>query len=429
MKQKKWEHGFRVRNLMVVTLMTLLAFFAFAGNTWANTAQGALIINVVKVTFQDASGTNTYTRSASATIEVNLVAAAPTLGTPTPVSGQIVNSGATQEYTFALTSNANGEDNYTVSVAGGTTGDSNVDGSATRQIARIILPDGTTSAVGGASTSFDIGASVIVSDNNGDTVSVPYNALNLIAANDWVDISGTLYNVVAVSAGSKRVTTDYNSTETHATIQLNDALGAAADFSAVDMTGLQISQYYQVVVSVSAIADATQSSNALVYFNLSATDGVNSSSQNDILTEFKPSALTVAKVADKASVNPGETVEYTISIDVAGSDATSVHAQDRVPEFTSLVTFSDSYGGTPVYNSATGAHFFAQIIYNAASVDLTVQNSDAEGALGTGTAASYTETSILDFFLGTGSTSGAGGTVAPTPLGKPYQIKYRVKVD
>lgn len=430
-----------VRSMLAAGTLALAALLATpASSQAAVTAANATIRNVVKVTYSDAAGSGSFSASASVTATVNLLAATPGISNPTPASGQSVVSGSTQSYTFDIFSNANGSDTYTLSIAAGTAADT-VSGTPSRYIVSTTNPQGVTTATGNTTTtSLDvtIGASVILSDNNVDTVSVPAGSLNGIAAGDFVIINNIKYKVAAsgTTAGTPQGYDSANhalTTETYATIKLlvSDGSGGwtAADFSSVNMTGLVISQLYEVTMAISATAPAGGGD---AYFKAKIavkSDGTLYAEKDDVKTTFTAPNVTIAKAVNPTSAKPGEFLEYTIT--VTGSETIkSVTVSDAVPKYTKLVSYTTTYAGGGAGDATyDNTHVFATITKNggtAAQITGTSGNDDTNATdVGFGNVSGGTADSPMTFYLGTGSSNSAGGTVANTEV---YVIKYTVEV-
>lgn len=421
--------------LLGVLALAFCVTIATPTQSEAGTAANAIIRNVVKVDYKDAGGNGSFATSATTTVSVTLLAAIPTITDPTPASNQFVESSAVQGYAFTLFSNANGTDTYNLTLADGTTGDAGTPVSKNKYIVSYIDPQGITHATGNTTTTtlpgLSIGATVILSDNDNDTVNIPAGTMNTIANDDYVVINGIVYKVRSHTDGT---VAGYNSgtnsltPETHGTIRLYQADGTtAADFSAIDLTGSTISQRYIVNAAVTAVADAA--SDAVLYFNLSlaSTTAPNpTGNKNDTKTTFRHTQVAVTKTANPASGKPGDTIEYTIAVTNSGTgDATHVMVTDAVPAFTTLVS-----GG---YNSGAA---FAQIVKcdsNGTSncgtpINITPAVDASENTLASGNAPAATAGSAIKFFLGTGNDGAAqtGGTVAPD---SQYQIKYKVTIN
>ncbi len=416
------------------------------GTAQAETAANATILNVVNVEYRDAAGNGqdgtptgaAFVESASATVSVDLLAAAPTVTGPTPASGQTVNSGATQVYSFAMYSNANGDDLYDFTINGTATADADVAG-LSESISQVTYPDGTTAIPGGtAFNDFDIGASVILSNDNNDTISVPFGSDNNIGDGDDVIIDGTKYTVNTVTPGTAPAHSgDSLTAEANTTISLYDyGTTDAADLNGVDLSGLVISELYLFEVSVTATA--INGNDGESYFTVTAdtdTDGGAAITPiSDINTTFQIASLTITKqvrnvtqsnpFANSDTGKPGEILEYQITIQNAGSDATSVEVSDAVPVYTTLIAGS-------AYGTSGGGTIFARIYDGTNTVNVTTA-TDSEtqpGApveTGFGQAAGTVAGDSIAFYIGDTSTNAAGGTVSD---GATYTIIYQVTID
>lgn len=436
----------RLKTLLAGGLLLATAIGFSAGTAQAETAANATILNVVNVEYKDAGGNGqdgtpsgaAFVESASASVSVELLAAAPTVTGPTPASGQTVASGATQVYEFEMYSNANGDDEYDFTINGTATADADVAG-LSEIISLVTYPDGTTANPGATAVNdFNIGASVILADDDSDTVSVPFGSDNNIEAGDDVIIDGTKYTVNAVAAGTAPAhSADSLTAETNTTISLYDyGTTNAADLSGVDLSGLVISELYLFEVSVTATA--INGNDGESYFTVTAdtdTDGGAAITPiSDINTTFATAGLTITKqvrnvsqanpFANSDSGKPGETLEYRITVTNAGSDATSVEVSDAVPVYTTLVAGS-------AYGTNGGGTIFAQVDDGTNTVNVTTA-TDSETQPGGTTETGFGETAgtaagdSIAFYIGDDSTNAAGGTVS---AGITYTIIYQVTID
>lgn len=436
----------RLKTFLAGGLLLATTICFGAGTAQAETAANATILNVVNVEYKDAAGNGqdgtptgaAFVESAAATVSVDLLAAAPTVSGPSPTSGQTVTSGATQVYDFEMYSNANGDDLYDFAINGAATADADVAG-LSETISLVTYPDGTT-ATPGTSTfdNFDIGASVILSDDDSDTISVPFGSDNNIEAGDDVIIDGTKYTVNTVVAGTAPAHSgDSLTAEANTTISLYDyGTTTAADLSGVDLSGLVISELYLFEVSVTATA--VNGNDGESYFTVTAdtdTDGGAAITPiSNINTTFQSAGLTITKqvrnvtqaraFANSDSGKPGEILEYQITIENTGSAATSVEVSDAVPVYTTLIAGS-------AYGTSGGGTIFAQIGDGTDTVDVTtVADSETQPGdpveTGFGQAAGTAAGSSIAFYIGDTSTNAAGGTVS---AGITYTIIYQVTIN
>src|SRR6185369_2149761 len=95
-----------------------------AAPAWANLAANTQIINQAQLSYND--GVATRTATASVTVTVGLVAAAPNITPGPPQSTTYTGVGTTLADSFTITAGANGPDTYNLSAA--VTGSSNTSG-------------------------------------------------------------------------------------------------------------------------------------------------------------------------------------------------------------------------------------------------------------------------------------------------------------
>ena len=111
-----------------------------------------------------------------------------------------------------------------------------------------------------------------------------------------------------------------------------------------------------------------------------------------------------------ATGNPGDILEYQVTVTNASGSATSVVVTDAVPAYTTLV---ESAGN------------FAAVFNGAIVVDITTVNTDTEDtAVASGDATGTAAGSAITFYIGTGNTNSTGGTVVT-----PYSIVYSVTIN
>jgi len=463
------------RLLWAATLAVLfVALMAFAPRAEANSAAGAKILNTITVTYKDAGNITTYNANATSTVTVNLVRAAltysgrPTAGSTgtsaTLPSGQTVDSGATATYLIALTANANGGDTYNLSSA--LSNLTNVSGQTVTW--NLMQRDGATTMGGANPANVALGASVIIA-NTSNTISLPggSNLVGLIqtdaAGHKVLVVNGVDYLVSNVSAGNAASNTHvgntyYNNLGT-ATAETVDVItlaqnpsgaNVAPNFTAGNLVGQLAREQALVRVQVTANTGAAPGTNGTADFTITTTDGAsgNSASTTAITTTWRAMNLQVRKTVRNcgnsavgtcgatgftatATGNPGDVLEYKVEVNNAGaSAANTVSAQDAVPSYTTLITFTGAYGDGGTAGTGAATNNFATITDGTTTVPLTVQSSDTESGgasgVGAGDAAGTTAGSAIHFFLGTNATNAAGGSVA---AGKTYTILYRMKIQ
>jgi uncharacterized repeat protein (TIGR01451 family) len=448
---------------LAVVASLFLAMLITVPQVEANTGAGATILNNVTINYQDASSVTNYSANAATLVTVNLVRAGLTYsGRPTTASkgtsasmpaGQTINSGATQTYLIALTANANGGDTYTLTDA-----ISGVTNMASDSVSwATVKPDGSTVITSGSPSSIALGASVIQAES-GVTISIPGGSTVAAAittgAIKTLVVGGIDYSVSSITSGTAPNNTNnggtyYNSTGT-ATGEALAVITLAANTSGANVTpnfsgnalvGTLAAEQQLVLVSVIGVVGATAGTNGTVAFTLTTKDGAggNSASMSSaIITTFNASNLQVEKLvrnctstgtscgtfAATATGKPGDVLEYEVLVKNAGSSqATKVAALDAVPTYTQLICGA-AYGGNTVC-TALGTQIFATIYdgTNTANIPCT---AGGLANTGYGSAAGYVAASALNFYLGTSSTTSAGGNVAAAAT---YTITYRVVMN
>jgi len=459
----------QIKKCLVWSVLAFLLCMGFwtAPRVEAASGAGATILNTVRVDYKDAGGLTSYSADASTSVTISLVKAGLTLsGRPTSgstgktaavPSGQTPSSGQTASYLIALTANSNGGDTYSLSAAL-----SNASGLTGQTIAwSTIRPDGTTQITGSNPASVALGASVIQA-NTATTISIPGGSLATAIIQDYATgykvlvVNGVDYVVSGISGAGVAPSnthvgnTYYNTTgtataETLIVITLGkNASGANVDpsFTINALIGQQVGEQILVKVDVQASC-STPGVNGTVDFNATTTSsgGGNSVSlASAITTTYTANNLQVRKnvrnitksgsFAATATGDPGDVLEYQIEVNNAGSTAaTTVSALDAVPVYTKLACGSGALGTTVC--TGTGTDIIATITTGSNTSLITYQSSDNEcggspANVGAGDAAGYAAGSALHFYLGTGCTASAGGSVAGSAT---YTIVYRVKIN
>lgn len=444
-----------------------LAAFVFIGapqQAAANTTAETKIVNLASVVYTDASGNNTFNASATATITVNLVPSALTASAP-PVAGDgtpgiscltpvDTESGQTISALYALFANANGGDSYNLSM--GVPVETNTSNVTVAYSVRTYTGALEGSANPAART---LGSAIPVGFSGTDTLLFPgdTNLTASFAVDDIVVVTTAAgdraYLVAAVTNGVASVATvgttiaGSKTNDTNATLQLkaypvqtilgNSVGGTVApDFDSNAPTiGVPVGEMVLVQVDVTASND-TFAADGTVAFTLTtntapATDvaaitctvgtwkGVNLAITKEVRL------LPAGTFGPTASGNPGDILEYRLTIDNSGGLAKAVVVTDNIPEYTTLVSFSDSYAGTSVLSPAAISTLFAQTFDGTTTTSLTTVNSDDEGDT-SGDATGNAAGSTMTFYIGTDSDENSGGNVNAATN---YTVIYRVKID
>ena len=184
--------------------LVLCAVFS-ATPAWANLAANTQIINQASLSYFDGAATRTST--ASVTVTVSLVPAAPTI-IPGPDQTTSYGPGATLTDSFTVTSGSNGPDtyNYCASISGTPTNTSGAGATPTCSTPSSIILGATVTTAGSSTTVI-----VVPSDGKAD------NSVNGIEVGDTVVINGQ----------EKQVTAIQDNASGTSTITLNSALSGA----------------------------------------------------------------------------------------------------------------------------------------------------------------------------------------------------------
>jgi len=456
------------------------------------TMADAKIVNVVRVDYTDASGANSFAATASTTITVNLVKsslatyAPPAAGTGIPAglscpsSTQTYNSGSTVSFLYALASKTNGDDLYTLVKS--TPATSNVNNvTVNMELLDYAGANPAAIAVGPGGTASTFGSATPVGVSGTDTLLFPGGALSGFAPNDIVLVNLTTGGIKAflvdtVTVGAPKTHdnagnadhTDVGNTvnESQGSLKLKAypdqsvvLNGTTFDFGGnvtpafntnAPVTGEPVGELKLVHVTVQA--STTGTTDGTVTYRLDTTDGTNTSNLECTAGNFKGVSLQIRKAvknitlgdvayAATAVANPGNILEYQVTVDATSGLASQVVVTDTIPAYTSLVTFTaGNYGIAVPDGTAAANNLFAQISDGSNTVNVTVDGTDSETQPGGATETGFgkavdafpaTATVIeagggLTFYVGDTATNATGGTVSTTTN---YTIIYRVKVD
>ena len=458
----------------------VLALFAMtlAWLPQANAAvtAGAVIENIATVDWED-SAANTYSAEDYTQVTVNLVAAAVSLtGRPTganpgdtaavPVA-QTVLSGATATYLYAITANSNGSDVYNFRVpTTGLVSATNDGGSATVNW-NLMAPNGTSTVGGADPATVTLGSAIVaVTPVAANVLSFPGGSLSGFADGDIVVINGVDYaiDVAGVSAGvaPDRGTTTAETLGTLTFVANASGSNTAPNFVVDGIVAGDIAaeqQLFRVTVTATN-SPASATATAVHDVLLDTAAATNETNLADITTTFDPlPTVSITKEVRNITANsafgatgtgdPGDILEYRLTISNAGSTAEAVVVTDPVPTYTTLETFLAGTGypnplaGPPSTTLGDGSgaatNIFAHVSDSAGApvtVGLTVQNSDDESAsVASGDTTGTVAGSTLSIYVGrdqaptnTGPT--VGGDIADS-TGTPadvFLIYYRVRI-
>jgi len=476
-------------NLLAALAITgLAALNCPATASAANTTANAKLLNVVQVDYKDASGNNSFTAAASTTVTVLLkesalnYALAPngSVGGPACPPAVSTVSGGTVSALIALTATANGADTYTQSLF------TNTPSNATNQTVSYSTLDylGLNPVAGPLNREFGSAIPTAVKDaftlyfpggalagfQENDIVVVAYGAGNKVFLVDTVSVgsaathpnsaagpftTGDRTQIVPEVPGELKLKAYDTQSITLNGVAVNFGGGNTAPDFVVTPPTLQVPLGELVLVQVDVTASANSITNdGTVEYSLTVTDGTNPTAITCTAGPFVRTSLSIMKQArnltdngafgNTATGEPGEILEYKVTVSNTGGQASKVVVADAVPTYTTLVTGN-------AYGSATPGNIFAKVSDNAGtpnSVELTTADDTEVQPLGgfetgfgkaTGTSAG----SPLTFYVGDTATNALGGTVpscsdatvktqAACSTGTwmdTYTILYQVRID
>lgn len=495
MKQKQ--------TLVAALAITALAAIGSPGTAEANSTANATILNVVRVDYKDISGQNSFAANASTIVTVNLVkaalnpSAAPTGANGNPLLSCLpafdTASGTTISALYALTASANGQDTYKLSIANTP---KNVNNASV--VYSTLTKDGVVAAV--APGTRVLGSAIPTGVVSANTLQFPGGALAGFEIDDIVIVQTAAgkkaFLVTAVNPGAAPIFshtgdvayTDATGAFTTPEVKGTLTLGAYADKtitlnSTNDTTfggggtapvfdnplsaatlGLPVGE--MVLVKVSVAASTNTLLDGTVDYILTSTDSalVNPSTSTIACSvgTFKAPTLSIKKEVRNFSTdptgdfiatatgNPGQILEYRVTVTNTGGQAAQVTVADAVPSYTSLVTHAGSYGSGS--GSGASTDLIARVSDGTNAVNLTLGAADSEiqplaGGVetGFGKAADVTAGSPITFYLGDTSTNALGGKLpycsngtSPTAAActtalatwiTSYTILYQVEID
>jgi hypothetical protein len=334
-------------------MLMLMALAVTPQHAEANTASNTAIINTVTVNYRDAGGTAQTAVTASATVTVSLVPATPTLNAP---ADQNTTLASAANYSYTITSNANGPDTYNLTIPS-KVNSANITASTATPSATPISLGATTIftpvTIGAAGTT----AIVVPSD------TVSNASVNGITAGATVVINGQTYTVASIVDNASGTST--------ITVNGNGSASAALTYGTV------IGEQKTFTLAVTPTTMNPTTVNETVTTTLSARDSGNVAvAATDVTVTTVPAAnLTVTKEvstngtawATTAAAPPGTLLYYRITVHNGGAgNATSVVITDPL---TSYTTYS---AGTA--KRATGA-----LVNYAAAPTVLTDGSDGDG--------------------------------------------------
>jgi hypothetical protein len=377
-----------------------------AAPAWANLAANTQIINQAQLSYND--GVSTKTATASVTVTVGLVAAAPNIAPGPPQSTSYTGVGTTLSDSYTITAGANGPDTYNLSAA--VTGSTNTSGATAAPTAPNVALGATVTTIGSTTTVI-----VVPADGN---LPGEMPGVNGIAVGDTVVIGIDTRTVIAISDNTSGIST----------ITLNAALGAAPG------AGVLVAEQKVVTVTVTAGTITTTGTDVTVSASITATSVSSagaSITSGSVLNTYTSGVATLTKYVRNVSVpggsgvpyiysginyypagvtaKPGETLEYILVAGNSGSGAVSASVvTDVLP--TSFVTLKPN---------AYGAGKEVTYVSDTNVVTTLSAAADADAAKYVGP--------TLTVYVGTGATNAVGGSI---PGGnKSVLVLYQVTLN
>lgn len=452
-----------IRSLPAGVMALTAAFAAAPGSAdaaLAGSAGNTVLRNTITVNYADARGNSQAAVSATVDITVVTVAATPTVLSFTPSPGNTDGTGATQAYTVRIRANSNGPGTISFGTADGTF--TNVAaGTAPTVPGNIYLGstiiDPSESKKGTPQTVANLGSITFAVPNDNAAVN---SAGGAGAFNDGI-INGLTSGELAYLTDG----TSYYGPFTVGTVT-DPAVGSSATAAPGGITltnntgasigpftpqyGWQIVEAKDVTVTVTqgAVPIATAQNPSTWITTVSATMAGATAGTGTVTTNAHMGKLAISKyvrnlttgaagsgpytppVAINGASNtfygsgvvgkPGDTLEYlAVLTDTGTGNSTAVYATDVTPTYSTLVA-GTSYGG------ASAGQIFAHARFNAGETDLKLDNSGGAVNVAYGSATGTSAGNAMTFYVGTGCSNAAGGTVATSQV---VYLIYQVKIN
>jgi hypothetical protein len=375
----------------------------------ANLAANTQIINQAQLSYND--GVSTKTATASVTVTVGLVAAAPNIIPGPPQSTSYTGAATTLSDSYTITAGANGPDTYNLSAT--VTGSTNTSGATAAPTALSVALGATVTTVGSSSTVL-----VVPADGN---LPGEMPGVNGIAVGDTVVIGTDTRTVIAISDNASGTST----------ITLNSPLTGGAPG-----VGVLVAEQKVVTVTVTAGTITTTGTNVTVSASITATSVSSAGAtltSGSVLNTYTSGVATLTKYVRNASVpsgsgvpyiysginyypagvtaKPGETLEYILVASNSGSGAVSASViSDVLP--TGFVTLKpNAYGAGKEVTYVSDTNVVTTL---SAALDADAATYDAG-------------LKTLTVYVGTGATNVAGGSI---PGGnKSVLVLYQVTLN
>jgi hypothetical protein len=296
-------------------LLLTLAIAASPGSAWANLAANTQITNAATLNYL--SGISPMTATASVTVTVSLVPAAPTIVAQGPYTTQYAGPATTLTDTFVITAGSNGPDTYNLTAAVVT--DVNGTGAGVAVVAPVsIILGASVTVAGSTATIMDVPA-----DGNANS------SVNGIEVGDTVVINGEVKTVSAIF--------DNPSPNGISTITLASALVGGAPAAGV------LVEEQKIIQTIVTSGTITTVGTSLVVTDTmdNHTAGTTSYVFNGNTYYWKDNSSGAPAVMSK----PGEVLEYIlVAANIGTGSVLSSVITDVVPA--TYVTFKTGvYGG------------------------------------------------------------------------------------
>jgi uncharacterized repeat protein (TIGR01451 family) len=341
----------------LTTALLFLSLAVAAPFAQAATSGNATIFNEATVSYT--SGGSTLTASDDISVTVITLAAAPSISVNT--TAQTVDGGANALYNYTVRSNANGVDDYSLSLA-------SVDNAFV-----------SASTDAGVPASVNLWGGIVLSSGAG-TINLPGGSTTGLANGDTVELTVAgnpeQYTVTITNAGSAEAS---GSAEVEAVLTLAPIGGSPAITGANVVVGAQVGEYTGFTLTQTAGTPNTPGTDGTHTNNISgsttATDALgavvnyttSAAGLNETITTVNSPAITIAKLwrnvttgttfgAPGAGAKPGEVIEYQITVTGdPGATVTDVYLTDIIPNYTAINTgiVAAPYSGADVYITYT----------------------------------------------------------------------------
>jgi uncharacterized repeat protein (TIGR01451 family) len=341
---------------VVASTLLFLSLAVAAPLAQAAVSGNATIFNEATVSYT--SGVSTLTASDDVSVTVITLAAAPTIEVDS--TAQTVDAGADATYNYTIRSNANGIDDYSLSLA---SVDANV----------------SASGDAGVPASVNLWGGIVLSSAAG-TINLPGGSTTGLANGNTVELTVAgnpeRYTVTITAAGNAESS---GTPEVEATLTLTPVGASPAITAGNVVVGTQVGEYSAFTLTQTAGTPTTPGTDGTHTNNISgsttATDAgaavvnytTSSGNGNETITTVNSPAITITKLwrnvttgttfgAPGPGAKPGQVIEYQIT--VTGDPAatvTNVYLTDIIPTYTAINTgiVAAPYSGDDVYITYT----------------------------------------------------------------------------